>query len=84
MKVTLNAQEISVLMLQEAKTRNNGGFQNLMLSLQDKLDKATGELELSAKDLKRIPKYAFDYSNGGWQDRLTAIFSRTLGPTLGR
>jgi hypothetical protein len=32
----------------------------------------------------RIPKYAFDYKQDGWEDRLKAIFSRTLGPNLGR
>jgi hypothetical protein len=65
-------------------TAQNRGFQSLLVRLQSSLNRTTGELTLSDEDLDRIPRYAFKYQNGGWQNRLTSIFGRTLGPALGR
>lgn len=82
MQVTLNTEEMRILMMQEPTTQEDGGFQQLMVRLQKKLDSATGNLELNADDLEKIPRYA-GYPFGGWQNRLKAIFSRVLGPNLG-
>ncbi len=82
MQVTLNTEEMRILMMQEPTTQDDGGFQQLMVRLQKKLDSATGNLELNDDDLKKIPQYAA-YTSGGWQKRLKAIFSRVLGPNLG-
>jgi hypothetical protein len=30
----------------------------------------TGLLTPTRRDLERIPRYAFDYGNGGWENRL--------------
>ncbi|MBL1256651.1 aspartyl-tRNA synthetase [Methylocystis sp. Sn-Cys] len=83
-KVVLNTGEIQELMKQPAASASDGGFQALMVRLQSSVDTKTGELDLSASDLERIPRYAFDYNNGGWEDRLIRAFGRTLGPKLGR
>lgn len=84
MHVTLNSHEMSVLLKQDPSTKANGGFQGLLVSLQERLNKTTGSLTLNTDDLRRIPQYAFDYKQGGWEDRLKEIFSRHLGPALGR
>lgn len=84
MNVVLNSTEIHSLYLQDPNTRSDGGFQSLMVGLQDRCVRETGELTLIESDMTRIPKYAFDYRNGEWENRLKAIFSRHLGPTLGR
>lgn len=84
MIVQLHASEIAEIDKQDPTTARDGGFQGLMVSLQRKIDRATGRIELTDDDLRRIPVYAFDYKNGGWEDRLIAAFSRTLGPKLGR
>ena len=84
MDVTLSADEIAELDKQDPATRGDGGFQSLMVSLQERVNRSTGELHLTADDLRRIPMYAFDYRNGGWEDRLKRAFGRTLGPKLGR
>lgn len=84
MQVTLTAIEMSELLKQDPSTRSDGGFQALLVGLQDKLNKTTGKLSLSADELEKIPRYAFDYKNGGWEDRLKGIFARELGPTLRR
>jgi hypothetical protein len=82
--VTLNQEEREILNKQDARTESDGGFQALLVTLQYLLDPMTGVIELPDVLLERIPRYAFGYGNGGWEGRLTAIFSRTLGPRLGR
>lgn len=81
---TLNQEEITTLDMQAPSTANDGGYQSFMVQLQSKLDRSTNELTLSDTDLAKIPKYAYDYGQGGWQNRLEAVFGRTLGPRLGR
>jgi hypothetical protein len=82
--VTLNPDEIEILDRQDPMTESEGGFQKLLVDLQYSLNRTTGALPLSDEQEERIPRYAFDYNNGGWEDRLKRIFSRVLGPTLGR
>ena len=38
--------------------------------------------DVTDQELEQIPRYAFDYGQGGWEDRLRAIFSRHLGGSL--
>lgn len=80
MKITLNQQELNCLKLQAENTASDGGFQSLMVKLQNQLN--GNELNLDEQDLKRIPRYAFQYKNGGWENRLKTIFQRHLGGKL--
>jgi len=82
MKILLNAEETGVLLKQDPATRGQGGWQNLMLNFQDRLNKTTGELSLGDSDLDNIRRYAFSRGNGGWEQRLGEIFGRHLGPKL--
>jgi hypothetical protein len=82
--VILNGDEQNILNRQDPATESDGGFQRLMVTLQYSLDEKTGVIEIPDIVLERIPRYAFDYGNGGWESRLKGIFSRTLGETLGR
>jgi hypothetical protein len=82
--VTLNPSEIEILDRQDPVTERDGGFQSLLVDLQYSLNRPTGALSLSDEHEEKIPRYAFDYKNGGWENRLKDIFSRTLGPNLGR
>ncbi len=84
MIVILDQQEMAVLFQQDPETKDDGGFQALLVSLQERIDQATGEIDLTDDDRERIPRYAYDYQNGGWENRLMDIFSRTLGFGLGR
>ena len=61
-----------------------GGFENLIRRLQKQVNHATAEIKLTKKDLEDIQRCAFDYKQGGFEDRLVAIFGRVLGPKLGR
>jgi hypothetical protein len=84
MDVMLTPEEIAELDKQHPATASDGGYQSLLVSLQQRVDRSTGKLTLTADDLRRIPMYAFDYGNGGWEARLIAAFGRVLGPRLGR
>jgi hypothetical protein len=84
MKIVLTTGEIDELKKQNPSTAGDGGFQGLLVRLQRNVDASTGEIELSNDDLRRIPMYAFDYNNGGWESRLRRAFGRTLGTNLGR
>lgn len=82
MEVTLNKSEIAALDVQDPDTEKDGGWQSLIVGLQKKVDRGTGKLTLSDEDLEKIPRYAFKYKKGGWEDRLIKVFGRTLGPKL--
>jgi hypothetical protein len=84
MQLTLNPEEIEVLFRQDPSTRQDGGFQSFLVRLQKKTDKNSGMLLITESDLERIPRYAFKYGNGGWENRLKSIFERHLGYNLGR
>ncbi len=82
--VTLNSGEVALLDRQDPNTEHDGGFQQLLVDFRNSVDRKTGALALSDEHEEKISRYAFDYKNGGWEDRLKSIFSRTLGPSLGR
>jgi hypothetical protein len=84
MRVILTVEELAELDRQEPATKARRGWQGLIVGLQQRVNRFTREIDLDERALERIPRYAFDYKRGGWQGRLMRIFSRTLGPGLGR
>ena len=84
MEVILNAGEIAVLMAQHPSREEDGGWQALIGRLQKDVNLSSGNVTIITKDLERIPHYAFDYGNDGWEHALMDIFGRTLGARLGR
>jgi len=82
--VVLNPEEIAALDEQDPATAGDGGFQRFIVRLQQELRRASQELILPDADQEAIAHYAFDYKQGGWQNRLIRIFGRELGPRLGR
>ena len=81
MIVELRQQERILLFKQDPFTKGKGGFQALLVKLQSQTD-SSGRLFLSNQLLERISRYAFCYGNGGWENRLVAIFGRVLGSGL--
>ena len=69
--IKLNKEECRAL-LQEPK--GQGGFQNLLLRLQPRVNRRTGKLELSQQDLERIYRYKANPRKGGFQGRFKKIF----------
>lgn len=82
--VILNPNQLAVLDRQAPSSKENGGWQNLLVTLQERVNRKSGSITLDASDLERIQRYAFRYGNGGWESRLREIFQSTLGPTLGK
>lgn len=82
MNFVLSESEMVALFLQDPSTRKDGGFQSLMVGLQDSCDRTTGAIKVTDQQAARIQKYAFTYGNGGWEDRLTTTFGRHLGSKL--
>ena len=80
--VFLNPSEIAELDRQRPETKGGGGWQCLIVTLAQSVDRPNGRLLLDAPTLDRIRRYAFAYRSGGWQARLRRIFGRTLGPNL--
>jgi hypothetical protein len=83
MIVTLTKPEMKCLFRQFIYTHNDGGFQRFLVDLQDKVNMKTGEINLTKRDLERIPRYAFKYGKGGWENRFVGAFGRVLGKRLG-
>jgi hypothetical protein len=79
--VMLNADELAEL---NQPPNGSGGFQTFIKRLQSQVNHATSEVRLTDDDVSDLQHYAFDFKQGGFQDRLIAIFGRTLGPKLGR
>src|SRR3989442_10168445 len=82
--VQLSPAEIAVVDRQDASSGQDGGWQALLVRLQGKIDRTTGILVLGARDLEQIPRYAFDYGNGGVGGALRRIFHVALGAQPGR
>ncbi|PKK88221.1 MAG: aspartyl-tRNA synthetase [Candidatus Wallbacteria bacterium HGW-Wallbacteria-1] len=82
MVLQLSQFEKAELFKQNPATMSDGGWQSLLIKLQTQTNRHTGRIYLTLKDLERIRRYAFDYGNGGWENRLTAIFARSLGQNL--
>ena len=82
--VILQAGEIAELDKQDPSTEFDGGYQKLMVGMQRKIDRKTGELVLTDNDLEKIQRFAFDYGNVGWETTLMGAFGRTLGQKLAR
>lgn len=82
--VLLTPDELALLDQQSPDSESDGGFQSLLVDLQRRVDRKTNEIILTDEQEERLPRYAFDYQNGGWQNRLVGIFGRTMGAQLGR
>ncbi|MBI5385985.1 MAG: hypothetical protein HZA90_15010 [Verrucomicrobia bacterium] len=71
--IKLNAEEKATLL---KKLNGTGGFQSLLSRLQPRLNRTTGDLELSQQDLQRIYRYKAKPQTGGFQARFEKIFGR--------
>lgn len=78
----LNESEYEIVLRQDPATKDDGGYQRMMVTLQEITDENSLVMVLPIHLIPRLRKYAFNYGQGGWEDRLTGIFGRHLGPRL--
>ena len=78
MTIYLNQEEMSSLFSQDSSTKSDGGFQNLLVRLQEKTNIFTGKIILSLEDIIDIFLYSSIYGSGGWENTLKQVFGRTL------
>ena len=81
-QVVLTDDEISLLQRIDPAHRTPGRVEEFLSGLHDRLQGR--ELVLTDDDLEQIHYFAFDMGSGGIEIRFIGVFSRTLGPTLGR
>ena len=77
----LNAAEVAEL---NRPARGVGGFQSFIERPQSQVNHATATIKVTNDDVAEIQHYAFDFKQGGFQERLLFIFGRVLGAKLGR
>jgi hypothetical protein len=82
MLIRLTQGEQEELFLLSPDQKKKGGFQSLIITLQENYAENNGLIVLNSVLIERIQRYAFGYGNGGWENRLKRIFVRTLGPDL--
>lgn len=81
MWLKLSQVETKALFKQNSLSKNDGGFQALLVKLQN-LTSSDNLLFLNDSLLERIHRYSFAYGNGGWEKRLKTIFGKHLGHNL--
>jgi site-specific DNA-methyltransferase (adenine-specific) len=82
MRVILNAHEMEQLFRQIGSQQQDAAWQRKLVSLQERLNKTTGELVLSADDLRWIREHASPSANGSWHKWFTAAFGRQIDLTI--
>jgi hypothetical protein len=74
--VKLSKEEYEELMRYDPMTRNQGGFQRFLISLQFRINRTSRELELSDSDMEAILRHGNQPKKGGWQRSIRKIFGR--------
>src|SRR4051794_3379180 len=57
-----------------------GGFENFMRRLQKLVNPSVKTIKLTEADIEEFAHHAFDYDQGGWENRLLKIFFADTGP----
>lgn len=66
----LNDVELELLRREDPSTEQDGGYQQLLVLLQGEIEEGTNRIFLTRPVRVRVRRYAFEYRQGGWQDRL--------------
>jgi hypothetical protein len=72
MTIFLSQDAESALLEEDSGT---GGFQSLLKNLRERYDLGTKALILDSRDVERIKRYAKDYGQGGWEEKIKRIFA---------
>ncbi len=81
-RVILDRHEMEQLFRQDGSQREAASWQRKLVSLQERLNKTTGELMLSAEDLQWIREHASPSTKGSLRNWITAAFGRQIDLTV--
>lgn len=74
--VKLSRAELSELLRHDPATETRGGFQRFLIGLQSRVNRVTGDLQLSEPEMDIIVRYGRQPRRGGWQASIRKIFQR--------
>jgi len=77
-KIILNEDEQYHLFRQSPSSKHDGGFQSLLVSIQETFNPTDNSVTITDEVEERIRRYYGKYKTGGYQSRLRRIFGRTL------
>ncbi len=80
-RVVLDRHAMEQLFRQDGAQQEGAAWQRKLASLQERLNKTTGELMLSADDLQWIREHVSQSANGGGHKWVTAAFGRQIDLT---
>jgi hypothetical protein len=80
-RIRLSKEEFAELMRVDPATRERGGFQRLLVSLQLKVDRRSRILSLSGWEVELLVRYGRKPFAGGWQARIRRVFGQHLKMT---
>lgn len=75
-RLKLSKEELNELLRHDPATKNRGGFQRFLIGLQSRVNRVSGEIDLSESDMNRILRHGRNPSRGGWQASIRKIFAR--------
>lgn len=73
-RLKLSKTELRELLRHDPSTKNRGGFQRFLIGLQSRVNRTSGELDLSDTEMAMILKHGRNPSRGGWQASIRKIF----------
>lgn len=74
-RLKLSKDELRELLRHDPATEKRGGFQRFLIGLQTRVNRVSGELDLSEAEMGTILKHGRDPSRGGWQTSIRKIFA---------
>ena len=73
-RLRLSKPELLELLRHDPVTQNRGGFQRFLIGLQSRVNRVSGEIDLSEAEIATILKYGRNPRRGGWQTSIRKIF----------
>jgi hypothetical protein len=73
-RIILSTAEFTELMKHDPTTKTRGGFQQLLIGMQCRVNRITHELELSDHEMDMILRHGRNPGKGGWQSSIKRIF----------
>jgi hypothetical protein len=75
-RLKLSREELDELLRHDPSSQDRGGFQRFLIGLQSRVNRVTGEMNLSEPEMALILRHGRNPRRGGWQTSIRRIFGR--------